>query len=292
MVRAKDVLDAQCCDYCHVERATAYCELDHAFLCDSCDAFFHEDKPQTRKHVRICLTAGVLEAYSGPRKPPERRNRQGNCMNLEFFPSAGNIPSFQYKDSPKSQDSLDSMDKHSANGRWWLDTLDALDEITEPDSLVPEVAGEGDEFCHMFLRDETLSPLSDGSFSTRISYLSTNSSLNQVPFDKSRNTSDVTSISDISENTTGSRSVETGQLVENEKTKQNNFDSSEMKYSRRRAALERFRQKKVNRCFQKKIRYECRKKLADVRPRIKGRFVKKEELEILSTDTDATVPSM
>lgn len=41
--------------------------------------------------------------------------------------------------------------------------------------------------------------------------------------------------------------------------------------------LARYRAKKLRRSFQKKVRYECRKHYADVRPRIKGRFVSPEE---------------
>ncbi|GLI67726.1 hypothetical protein VaNZ11_011919 [Volvox africanus] len=50
-------------------------------------------------------------------------------------------------------------------------------------------------------------------------------------------------------------------------------------YVRTRAeCLERYRQKKARRLYTKKIRYQLRKINADKRPRIKGRFVKKEEL--------------
>lgn len=44
----------------------------------------------------------------------------------------------------------------------------------------------------------------------------------------------------------------------------------------RAAALSRFREKRKNRTFQKKVRYESRKKLAEQRPRIGGQFVKQE----------------
>jgi len=44
----------------------------------------------------------------------------------------------------------------------------------------------------------------------------------------------------------------------------------------RSAALARFREKRKNRTFQKKVRYESRKKLAEQRPRIRGQFVKQE----------------
>ena len=41
--------------------------------------------------------------------------------------------------------------------------------------------------------------------------------------------------------------------------------------------IERFREKRSRRVWRKKIRYHCRKNLADKRIRIKGRFVKKTE---------------
>mmetsp|Transcript_1051 Transcript_1051/g.3014 ORF Transcript_1051/g.3014 Transcript_1051/m.3014 type:complete len:373 (-) Transcript_1051:35-1153(-) len=51
----------------------------------------------------------------------------------------------------------------------------------------------------------------------------------------------------------------------------------EFKRKTREAALIRFRQKRRERKFGKNIRYDCRKKLADARPRVKGRFVKQGE---------------
>lgn len=49
---------------------------------------------------------------------------------------------------------------------------------------------------------------------------------------------------------------------------------------RRIEALARFRLKRQKRSFTKKVRYECRKQLADSRPRVKGRFVRKVEMAL------------
>ncbi|XP_057791941.1 two-component response regulator-like APRR1 isoform X2 [Salvia miltiorrhiza] len=57
-----------------------------------------------------------------------------------------------------------------------------------------------------------------------------------------------------------------------------NSTFSEVKLSkvdRREAALLKFRQKRKERCFDKKIRYVNRKKLAERRPRLRGQFVRK-----------------
>lgn len=53
--------------------------------------------------------------------------------------------------------------------------------------------------------------------------------------------------------------------------------SPEVKFGRverREAALIKFRQKRKDRCFEKKIRYVNRKRLAEKRPRVRGQFVR------------------
>lgn len=56
--------------------------------------------------------------------------------------------------------------------------------------------------------------------------------------------------------------------------------AAEERKKRRMEALARFRSKRANRSFTKKVRYECRKQLADSRPRVKGRFVRKVEMAL------------
>ncbi|KAH7839495.1 hypothetical protein Vadar_005006 [Vaccinium darrowii] len=54
----------------------------------------------------------------------------------------------------------------------------------------------------------------------------------------------------------------------------------------REAALYKFRLKRKDRCFDKKVRYESRKKLAEQRPRVKGQFVRHAQNEPLPVETN------
>ncbi|XP_068491822.1 two-component response regulator-like PRR37 isoform X3 [Phaseolus vulgaris] len=61
----------------------------------------------------------------------------------------------------------------------------------------------------------------------------------------------------------------------------------------REAALTKFRQKRKERCFEKRVRYHSRKKLAEQRPRIRGQFVRRivsEPKEDKDHQSDNRVP--
>lgn len=47
--------------------------------------------------------------------------------------------------------------------------------------------------------------------------------------------------------------------------------------NQREAALLKFRLKRKDRCYDKKVRYQSRKRLAEQRPRVKGQFVRQFE---------------
>jgi hypothetical protein len=59
--------------------------------------------------------------------------------------------------------------------------------------------------------------------------------------------------------------------------------------SEREAIIARFNAKRQRRVWNKKIRYNCRKSLADRRLRVKGRFVKRSEQEALARELQARV---
>jgi hypothetical protein len=57
--------------------------------------------------------------------------------------------------------------------------------------------------------------------------------------------------------------------------------SNDLKTEERKQKLSRYRKKKIKRNFGRKIKYACRKALADSQPRVRGRFAKIEERGLL-----------
>ncbi|KAK8702369.1 hypothetical protein V6N13_020725 [Hibiscus sabdariffa] len=56
--------------------------------------------------------------------------------------------------------------------------------------------------------------------------------------------------------------------------------------SQREAALTKFRLKRKDRCFEKKVRYQNRKRLAEQRPRVKGQFVRQVQHDTPVSDVE------
>ncbi|OMO82360.1 hypothetical protein COLO4_23051 [Corchorus olitorius] len=58
--------------------------------------------------------------------------------------------------------------------------------------------------------------------------------------------------------------------------------------SQREAALTKFRLKRKDRCFEKKVRYQSRKRLAEQRPRVRGQFVRQVQNDTPVGDADGS----
>ncbi|XP_015572413.1 two-component response regulator-like APRR9 isoform X1 [Ricinus communis] len=61
------------------------------------------------------------------------------------------------------------------------------------------------------------------------------------------------------------------------------------RFSQREAALTKFRLKRKDRCYEKKVRYQSRKRLAELRPRVKGQFVRQVQNDAPVADANDDV---
>lgn len=74
--------------------------------------------------------------------------------------------------------------------------------------------------------------------------------------------------------------------VEDENETNRIHDEKLSRSIQREAALTKFRMKRKERCFDKKVRYQSRSKLAVQRPRVKGQFVRQVQTEAREVETD------
>lgn len=72
--------------------------------------------------------------------------------------------------------------------------------------------------------------------------------------------------------------IETSEIATQNRPFDDSFKIGGGSYTReeRIRLIEKFRAKKRRRIWRKQIKYDCRKRLADTRPRVKGRFVSRE----------------
>ncbi|GMI69539.1 hypothetical protein HRI_000623200 [Hibiscus trionum] len=101
----------------------------------------------------------------------------------------------------------------------------------------------------------------------------------------------ISSRSDASASTTGAAAINRG-------TNTGSFNDSNFfihdglkgmdahRSSQREAALTKFRLKRKDRCFEKKVRYQSRKRLAEQRPRVRGQFVRQVQNDTPVNDVD------
>ncbi|KAL0896280.1 hypothetical protein Bca101_080241 [Brassica carinata] len=80
-----------------------------------------------------------------------------------------------------------------------------------------------------------------------------------------------------------SRSSTREKAKDEEEEEEGDGVTAQQRRSERAAALMKFRMKRKDRCFNKKVRYESRKKLAEQRPRVKGQFVRAVNSDASST---------
>nr|XP_009418181.1 PREDICTED: zinc finger protein CONSTANS-LIKE 3-like [Musa acuminata subsp. malaccensis] len=271
------------CAVCEQAPAVVTCKADAAALCESCDADIHSANPLARRHERVPIVP-FLEPLAAHVKPSSAAAAfpfgaavcAGDGNNEEdendagadaswILPNLGHAHSKGLTGAPD----LKSADYFFSDVDPYLDleyatSMDA--RFHQMDSVVPvngKAAGVngGAPPLPSFLPPDAgveidFSP-SEPSYSTHttfsMSHSASSSEAGVVP-DGSGATTDVT-------NPHGGVPEKAAAQMDRE------------------ARVMRYREKRKSRRFEKTIRYASRKAYAETRPRIKGRFAKRKDIE-------------
>lgn len=257
------------CDVCEQAPASVTCKADSATLCVTCDADIHAANPLARRHERLPV-APFYDPISAAIKPSAAAGF--NCGDEEeneppaaatwMISGPGPGPGFNLNPNPKMMEAPD-LNSFFADVDPYLD-LDYADGLV-PVQGKPVVAGGGgipppppqsvilapDGVVEI---DFALGKQSYSSYNGHSLSHSMSSEVGVVPDGGGSAMADVS-------NPYGRPPPNPAATMDRE------------------ARVMRYREKRKNRKFEKTIRYASRKAYAETRPRIKGRFAKRVEMD-------------
>nr|UOF76507.1 CONSTANS-like protein [Olimarabidopsis pumila] len=311
----EDVKQPRACELCLNKHAVWYCASDDAFLCHVCDESVHSANHVATKHERVCLRTKEIsnDVFRGTTSTPvwhsgfrrkartprfrcekkpqvkiddERRREDPRVPEIggeamSFIPEANDdmtslVPEFEgftemgfflsnhtEETTFKFEEETDTMKDLYYNGEEEEVKTDGSEAC--PGQYLMSCKKDYDNVIKISAKTEEIEEDYENNARQRNMLLRLNYENVIAAWDKQESPREVT------HNTSNFQLVPPG--IEEEKRVSSR--------SEREARVWRYRDKKKNRLFEKKIRYEVRKVNADKRPRMKGRFVRRS----LATDS-------
>ncbi|XP_073128844.1 zinc finger protein CONSTANS-LIKE 3-like [Henckelia pumila] len=258
------------CEVCEQAPASVTCKADAAALCAACDRDIHSANPLARRHERVPVVPFYGAAdKSSPSEEEEAEAESWLIPNLNA--DHGGVDLEEDSGSPeyKSAEYLfREMDPYLDLDLFSGEQKTHDQKQLSPDGVVPENKFGSGQYPEGPVVDGFPAYEMDYPGPKHIMYNFTSQSISQ---------------------SVSSSSLDVGVVPDHHVTAEvsNAFDNSEIAPTPlsgvdREARVLRYREKRKNRRFEKTIRYASRKAYAETRPRIKGRFAKRSELEIES----------
>nr|AEH05761.1 CONSTANS-like 1 protein [Phalaenopsis hybrid cultivar] len=239
------------CEVCEQAPAAVTCKADAAALCSSCDADIHSANPLASRHHRI----PIVPFFDSP-SADSAAAVDGDPDPESFFSGDAEADASWVLQDPPKEAQLEMPKSANCffselNPFLDLEYASSVDAgMYQSDSVVPAGAGIPASFMLDFAKSK---PAYSGY---NISPSMSSSEFGVVPDGEGCAMADVSTCG-------GGRSSSV----------------TAVSMMDREARVMRYREKRKNRRFEKTIRYASRKAYAETRPRIKGRFAKRTEME-------------
>ncbi|XP_020110666.1 zinc finger protein CONSTANS-LIKE 5-like [Ananas comosus] len=267
------------CEVCEQAPASVTCKADAAALCDGCDADIHSANPLARRHHRLPVAPFLGPLSAAPKPFPSSSSSSaaaaGGIIPFEEEEEHEHGHGHGHGHAKEEEEEEEEVEETEAEAASWLLPEPTAKEALLPADMVGAVAGEDlffADYPYLDLNYAVPPPpqppilAADSGFQDAVTDLGaataaagSKHSYGAYP-DHSLNHSMSSSEAAVVPDATAQGKDRTVQMD-------------------REARVMRYREKRKNRRFEKTIRYASRKAYAETRPRIKGRFAKRAEVE-------------
>ncbi|KAF3613895.1 putative protein GLUTAMINE DUMPER 5-like [Capsicum annuum] len=273
------------CEVCEHAPASVTCKADAAALCITCDQDIHSANPLARRHERV----PVVPFYDSSSARSQTADDENDPPRLQFEEEEAEAESWLLQ-APNNNQEADEY-KSSAAAEYLFGDVDSyvkVDMVSDQkpsnkantdiqlhqDCVVPHVENKNTEI-------QLHGPVVDGypsyemDFSAGCKPFMYNFSTQSISQSVSSSSMEVGVVPDHNTMTDVSTTFVRNSVIDG---LPNPISSSD-----REARVLRYREKRKNRRFEKTIRYASRKAYAETRPRIKGRFAKRTESDVVDS---------
>ncbi|KAF5726292.1 CONSTANS-like 4 [Tripterygium wilfordii] len=269
------------CEVCEQAPAHVTCKADAAALCVTCDRDIHSANPLARRHERVPVTPFYDAVNSDVKPSATAAITINNFLDNRYFTDIDADADVSREEAEAASWLLPNPPKASENpnlntGQYaafsYMDPYLDLDygPPEDPKSEAQEQNSSGtDGVVPIQNKNYNAAPMVNDKYNCFAYGYSNHPCLSQSI---SSSSLDVGVVPDG--NAMADISTPYGMAVESAGNQTMQISSVD-----REARVMRYREKRKNRKFEKTIRYASRKAYAETRPRIKGRFVKRADLE-------------
>nr|AAX20015.1 CONSTANS-like b [Pisum sativum] len=287
------------CDSCKSTKATLFCRSDSAFLCITCDSNIQAANKLASRHHRVTLCEVCEQA---PAHVTCKADAAALCVSCDHDIHSANPPASRHERIPlntfhhnskqqffsESDPDADVSTEEAEAASWLLQTPanPKGPDLNSSHYSFTEIDATDLNFVCVDAKTDSPEQHSPGTADGVVPVQSHSKTVTEHYSDINNDFSTSKPFTYNYNHSVSSSSLEVGVVPDGNVMSEMSYcgygrtEAVQITAADREARVMRYREKRKNRRFEKTIRYASRKAYAETRPRIKGRFAKRTDLNM------------